>query len=130
MDWYASIESLFFVLCILKYLWLGIVWNMHSYMVPMIFAILMAMVMPIITIVLIILLGVRHSWVAMALMIPVFFFYLVIPLWTVILFCRYRKAQQIALSRIDILIQDTTHDHHHHHGGHHHGGHHQHHHGY
>lgn len=121
MDWYASIESLIFVLCILKYLWLGIVWNMHSYMVPMIFAILMAILMPIITIVLIILLGVRYSWVSMALMIPVFFFYIVIPLWTVILFCRYRKAQQVALTRINIHIHDSDHDHHH--GHHHHHGH-------
>lgn len=92
-DWYISIESLFFFLCILKYLWMGIVWNMHHYAIPMIMAIIKAIIMPIVTVILIILLGVRHSWAAMALMIPVFLFYIALPLWSILIFTRYRKSK-------------------------------------
>lgn len=103
-NWYVSIESLFFFLCILKYLWLGIVWNMHRYMFPMIMAIIKAIIMPIIIVILIILLGVRHSWPAMALMFPVFLFYIALPLWSVLIFCRYRKSQVARNTQIEVHV--------------------------
>lgn len=93
IDFYVSIESLYYALCALKYLWLFLVWNLGRYTLAMLLAATCGALIPLVSGALIVLLGLRESWFAFAFMWPPGLFYVALPFWAAAVYTSHRQAQ-------------------------------------
>lgn len=92
IDFYVSIESLYYALCGLKYLWLFLIWNLGRHTLAMLLAATCGALAPIVSGALIVLLGLRQSWVAFGTMWPPALFYVALPFWAGAVYASHKLA--------------------------------------
>ncbi len=90
IQYYVAIESLYYALCAAKYFWLMLVWNQGRHTTAMLLAGALGVLVPVLNAALLVLLGMRQSWVAFGLLWPPLGFYIALPFWTGAIWANYR----------------------------------------